>query len=33
MWMGSSPPDGFFLCRGNTFDTTEYPELHSFLSA
>ena len=33
MWMGSSPPDGFFLCRGNTFDTTKYPELHSFLSA
>jgi microcystin-dependent protein len=33
MWMGSSPPDGFFLCRGGRFDHNQYPELHSFLSA
>ena len=33
MWMGSSPPSGFFLCRGGRFDHTQYPELHSFLSA
>ena len=32
MWMGSSPPDGFFLCRGGTFDTELYPKLHSYLS-
>ena len=33
MWMGSSPPDGFFLCLGGRFDHTQYPKLHSFLSA
>ena len=33
MWMGSSPPSGFFLCRGGRFDHNQYPKLHSFLSA
>ena len=33
MWMGSSPPAGFFLCRGGRFDHNQYPKLHSFLSA
>ena len=33
MWMGAEAPDGFFLCRGEEFDTELYPELHSFLSA
>ena len=32
MWVGSSPPDGYFVCRGRTFDTIKYPELHSYLS-
>ena len=33
MWMASSPPSGFFLCRGGRFDHTQHPKLHSFLSA
>ena len=32
MWMGAEAPDGFFLCRGEEFDTNLYPKLHSYLS-
>ena len=33
MWMGGVSPDGYFLCRGGTFDTTVYPLLHAHLQA
>ena len=33
MWMGTSSPDGYFLCRGGVFDHNAYPELHAHLGS
>ena len=33
MWMGTSSPDGYFLCRGGVFDHNVYPELHAHLGS
>ena len=33
MWMGTSSPDGYFLCRGGVFDTSTYPDLHAHLGS
>lgn len=33
MWMGGTSPNGYFLCRGGTFDHNRYPLLHAHLQA
>jgi microcystin-dependent protein len=33
MWMGTSSPAGYFLCRGGVFNTSTYPELHAHLGS
>ena len=31
MWPNATPPTGWFICNGNTFNTTTYPQLNTVL--
>ena len=33
MWMGSTDPDGWFILNGSSFDTTDNPKLHAYLTS